>query len=63
MHVQSTRLTELAHRRWEVEIDAVYLDGKKLADSTQQPNGISKPSVSALIDTVSILLSVVSRQR
>ncbi|EIW59326.1 acid protease [Trametes versicolor FP-101664 SS1] len=42
--------------RWEVEIDAVYLDGKKLADSTQQPNGISKPSVSALIDTGNSLI-------
>ncbi len=51
---------KVADSRWEVEIDAVYLDGKKLADSTQQPNGISKPSVSALIDTVSSLLCVVA---
>ncbi|KAI0763576.1 acid protease [Trametes elegans] len=37
--------------RWEVDIDAVYLDGQKLPDSTQQPSGVKKPSVSALIDT------------
>ncbi|KAI0632241.1 acid protease [Trametes polyzona] len=42
--------------RWEVEIDAVYLDGKKLADSTQEPTGIKKPSVSALIDTGNSLM-------
>ncbi|KAI0372286.1 acid protease [Pilatotrama ljubarskyi] len=42
--------------RWEVDIDAVYLDGKKLPDSTQQPNGIKKPSVSALIDTGNSLI-------
>ena len=42
--------------RWEVELDGVYLDGKKLPDSKQQANGIKTPSLSALIDTVSTVL-------
>ncbi|KAI0667633.1 acid protease [Trametes maxima] len=42
--------------RWEVDIDAVFLDGKKLAESTQQPDGVKQPSVSALIDTGNSLI-------
>ncbi|CDO69856.1 hypothetical protein BN946_scf184884.g15 [Trametes cinnabarina] len=42
--------------RWEVEIDGVYLDGKKLPDSKQQASGIQTPSLSALIDTGNSLI-------
>ncbi|KAH9949840.1 acid protease [Amylocystis lapponica] len=37
--------------RWEVPLDNVFLDNKQLAGSTQQPNGVSSPGLSALIDT------------
>ncbi|KAM5543426.1 hypothetical protein V8D89_002677 [Ganoderma adspersum] len=37
--------------RWEIPLDGVYLDGEKLADTTQKASGISQPSLSALIDT------------
>ncbi|KII86691.1 hypothetical protein PLICRDRAFT_114010 [Plicaturopsis crispa FD-325 SS-3] len=43
---------EVGHSRWEVELDAVYLDGKKLADSTiPGTGGVDATKVSALIDT------------
>ncbi|KAI0634495.1 acid protease [Trametes polyzona] len=42
--------------RWEVLLDGVFLDGKKLADSTQQAEGIPNPSLSALIDTGNSLI-------
>ncbi|KAA1469639.1 acid protease [Dentipellis sp. KUC8613] len=42
--------------RWEVLLDAVYLDGQKLADSTVAPQGISNPGLSALIDTGNSIL-------
>ncbi|KAI0634489.1 acid protease [Trametes polyzona] len=37
--------------RWEVELDAVFLDGEKLPGSTQPADGVANPSLSALIDT------------
>jgi len=37
--------------RWEIPLDGVYLDGQKLPDSTVPGQGISTPSLSALIDT------------
>ncbi|TFY64841.1 hypothetical protein EVG20_g5810 [Dentipellis fragilis] len=42
--------------RWEVLLDAVYLDGQKLADSTVAPQGIANPGLSALIDTGNSIL-------
>ncbi|KAI0754817.1 aspartic peptidase domain-containing protein [Daedaleopsis nitida] len=42
--------------RWEVEIDGVFLDGKKLPDSTQPGAGVNKTVVSALIDTGNSLI-------
>lgn len=42
------------YRRWEIPIDAVFLDGKKLANSNEQGDGVSTNIVSALIDTVGI---------
>lgn len=40
--------------RWEVPIDAVFLDGKQLADT--KLTGTS-PQLSGLIDTVSLITS------
>ncbi|KAI0335768.1 acid protease [Cubamyces sp. BRFM 1775] len=48
--------SEVYPLRWEVELDGVYLDGKKLPDSKQQANGIKTPSLSALIDTGNSLI-------
>ncbi|KAI1794363.1 acid protease [Ganoderma leucocontextum] len=42
--------------RWEIPLDGVYLDGEKLADTTEKANGISQPSLSALIDTGNSLI-------
>jgi hypothetical protein len=42
------------YSRWEIPLDAVYLDGQKLADSTIPGQGINSPSLSALIDTVGL---------
>ncbi|TBU39877.1 acid protease [Dichomitus squalens] len=42
--------------RWEIPLDGVFLDGVKLADSAQNASGISKPSLSALIDTGNSLI-------
>lgn len=40
--------------RWEIDIDAVYLDGTKVADSKELPSGdLNATRVSALLDTVS----------
>ncbi|KAH9846729.1 acid protease [Lenzites betulinus] len=47
---------EIYPTRWEVEIDAVYLDGERLPESTQQADGIPKPSLSGLIDTGNSLI-------
>ena len=46
-------------RRWEVNLDAVFVDGQKLPNSRIPANGLSNPGVSALIDTVNIFLSLV----
>ncbi|KAK0457419.1 aspartic peptidase domain-containing protein [Desarmillaria tabescens] len=43
--------------RWEVDIDGVYLDGQKIADSTiAATDGVDGTRVSALIDTGNSLL-------
>ncbi|TBU29956.1 acid protease [Dichomitus squalens] len=42
--------------RWEVPIDAVFLDGQKLASSTQAGAGLNTSEVSALIDTGNSLI-------
>ncbi|KAI8978756.1 acid protease [Trametes punicea] len=42
--------------RWEVELDGVFLDGKRLPDTKEQANGIPTPSLSALIDTGNSLI-------
>ncbi|KAH9841457.1 acid protease [Rhodofomes roseus] len=42
--------------RWEVAIGNVYLDGKPLANSTIEPNGIATSFVDALIDTGNSLI-------
>ncbi|THH20596.1 hypothetical protein EW146_g805 [Bondarzewia mesenterica] len=42
--------------RWEILLDAVYLDGQKLPASTISANGVSSAGVSALIDTGNSLL-------
>ncbi|KAI0816835.1 acid protease [Trametes gibbosa] len=47
---------EVYPMRWEVEIDAVYLDGEELPQSTQSADGIPNPSLSALIDTGNSLI-------
>ncbi|KAI0667632.1 acid protease [Trametes maxima] len=47
---------ELYPLRWEIEFDAVFIDGKRLPDSTQQATGIKTPTLSALIDTGNSLL-------
>ena len=46
-------------RRWEVNLDAVFVDGQKLPNSKIPASGLSNPGVSALIDTVNIFLSLV----
>ncbi|EPQ51101.1 acid protease [Gloeophyllum trabeum ATCC 11539] len=47
---------EIYPLRWEVELDAVYLDGQKLADSAIKPSGVQSTTVSALIDTGNSIL-------
>lgn len=42
--------------RWEIEIDAVFLDGKQLANSAIPPKGVSSTKISALIDTGNSLI-------
>jgi len=42
--------------RWEVPLDAVYLDGQKLNDSTIPANGLKSNSLSALIDSGNSLI-------
>ncbi|KAK0187646.1 aspartic peptidase domain-containing protein [Armillaria mellea] len=43
--------------RWEIDIDGVYLDGQKIADSTEAAtDGVDSTRVSALIDTGNSLL-------
>jgi hypothetical protein len=42
--------------RWEVDIDGVFLDGQRLADSTIPSRGVSSTRTSALIDTGNSLL-------
>ncbi|KAK0202190.1 aspartic peptidase domain-containing protein [Desarmillaria ectypa] len=43
--------------RWEIDIDGVYLDGQKIADSTEAAtDGVDGTRVSALIDTGNSLL-------
>ncbi|OCH87952.1 acid protease [Obba rivulosa] len=42
--------------RWEVPIDAVFLDGQELPASTEQPQGVDSSVVSALIDTGNSLM-------
>ncbi|KAF8150005.1 aspartic peptidase domain-containing protein [Crassisporium funariophilum] len=42
--------------RWEIDIDAVYLDGQKLPDSTIPAKGVDSQRVSALIDTGNSIL-------
>ncbi|TFK27580.1 acid protease [Coprinopsis marcescibilis] len=43
--------------RWEIDIDAVYLDGQRIADSAIEPtNGIGATRVSALLDTGNSIL-------
>ncbi|THU81307.1 acid protease, partial [Dendrothele bispora CBS 962.96] len=42
--------------RWEIDIDGVFLDGKRVADSTIPANGVSPSGISALIDTGNSLL-------
>jgi hypothetical protein len=42
--------------RWEVDIDGVFLDGQRLADSTIPSQGVSSTTTSALIDTGNSLL-------
>ncbi|KAF9525499.1 aspartic peptidase domain-containing protein [Crepidotus variabilis] len=37
--------------RWEIDIDAVYLDGEKVPDSTIKANGVDSTRVSAFMDT------------
>ena len=44
-------------RRWEVNLDAVFVDGQKLPNSKIPANGLSNTGVSALIDTVNIFPS------
>jgi len=47
---------EIYPLRWEVPLDAVYLDGQKLANSTISSNGLSSNSLSALIDSGNSLI-------
>ncbi|KAI0059646.1 acid protease [Artomyces pyxidatus] len=50
---------EIYPLRWEIDIDAVYLDGQKLPESTLTGKGLSKTdkgTVSALIDTGNSLI-------
>ncbi|KAG7445536.1 acid protease [Guyanagaster necrorhizus] len=43
--------------RWEVDLDGVYLDGQKIADSTEAAtDGVNDTRISALIDTGNSLL-------
>ncbi|PPQ85163.1 hypothetical protein CVT25_004170 [Psilocybe cyanescens] len=42
---------EIYPYRWEIDIDGVFLDGKKLLDSTISAEGVDSHRVSALIDT------------
>ncbi|KAH9480354.1 Pepsin A [Psilocybe cubensis] len=42
---------EIYPYRWEIDIDGVFLDGKRLPDSTIPANGVDSHRVSALIDT------------
>ncbi|KAF8074076.1 aspartic peptidase domain-containing protein [Lyophyllum atratum] len=39
------------NRRWEIDIDGVFLDGQKVADSTIPPVNVDPRRVTALIDT------------
>ncbi|EMD40177.1 hypothetical protein CERSUDRAFT_104024 [Gelatoporia subvermispora B] len=47
---------EIYPLRWEVPIDAVYLDGQELPASTEQGQGVDSSVVSGLIDTGNSLL-------
>jgi len=44
-------LNEIYPLRWEVQLDAVFLDGQALPTSAISAQGISNPGVTALIDT------------
>ncbi|OBZ68749.1 Pepsin-2B [Grifola frondosa] len=56
MQPPSFAANEIYPLRWEVVLDGVYLDGQKLANSTQQGQGVSSTTVSALIDTGNSIL-------
>lgn len=50
--------SHFASSRWEIEIQGVFFNGQKLADSTQAVSGgVDNSIVSALIDTVRRLTS------
>ncbi|THV05895.1 acid protease, partial [Dendrothele bispora CBS 962.96] len=41
---------------WEIDIDGVFLDGERIADSSIPPNGVNPSGISALVDTGNSLL-------
>jgi hypothetical protein len=52
----SFALNQLYPFRWEIEIDGVFLDGKRLPDSVIPSRGVKQRKSSALIDTGNSLL-------
>lgn len=49
-----SRCLHLALSRWEIDIEGVYIDGKRLPDSRIPANGVDSRRTSALLDTVSL---------
>ncbi|KAG6916182.1 hypothetical protein DXG01_008112 [Tephrocybe rancida] len=48
---RSSTKTHSPNSRWEIDIDGVFLDGQKIADSTIPPTDVNPGRVTALIDS------------